>query len=82
MALISEGGNSNGQGFYSTYYTVSGTVPNQPKTAAKQATPDIYYAGNPTLTVPGFQPTTTELIIVGGLAAVAVFYFATHRKGK
>ena len=79
MALISEGGNSNGQGFYSTYYTVSGAVPNQPKAAAKPAPS----ANVPSIvTVQPFRPTTTELIVVGGLAAVAVLYFATHHKGR
>lgn len=76
MALISEGGNSNGQGFYSSY-SVSTQI--QPTTAAKPA---------PSSNVPSivikqpFKPTTTELVIVGGLAAFTVIYFATHNRGK
>lgn len=69
----------NGMGFTSTYKVLSGAGSTQQKTPAQPT----QSPGVPSIvTVQPFKPTTTELVIVGGLAAVAVFYFATHNKGK
>ena len=84
IPTLGEGGTtqSNGQGFNSTYIYVSGPVPGQTqaKTTAKQNPPvsTLPYVHVTT----GFKPTTTELIVVGGLAAFAIVYFAMHHKGK